>query len=150
MLFDNKFMDLALKEARNAYNAGEVPVGAVIVSDRGEIISKAYNLCETNKNPTMHAEMLAMSKASSKLGSKYLVNCDLYVTLEPCPLCAAAISMYRIKSLYFGALDPKFGAVESVTNFFHSKNSMHHPEIYSGIKSKEAAELMKDFFKSLR
>jgi tRNA(adenine34) deaminase len=150
MLFDNKYMDLALEEAKKAYEAGEVPVGAVVVSNNGEVISKAHNLCEYKSDPTMHAEIIALKDACAKLGCKYLINCDLYVTLEPCPLCAAAISIYRIKSLYYGAYDSKFGAVESVTNFFCSKNSMHHPEIYSGIKSKEASELMKDFFKSLR
>ncbi|MDX1923938.1 MAG: nucleoside deaminase [Rickettsiaceae bacterium] len=147
----NKFMQLALQMAAKAFEAGEVPVGAVIVRRiDGKIIAKAHNLVESKQSPIKHAEIIALNIASKKLKTKYLQDCDLYVTLEPCPMCASAISMYRLGRLYFGAKDPKFGAVESVTNFFASKNCFHKPDIYSGLYEENVTLLMKNFFRIIR
>lgn len=151
LMLNNKFMQIALKEANKAFSKGEVPVGCVIVhSHTGEIISKSHNLCESKNSPLMHAEINSLLAASRKFDKKYLDECDLYVTLEPCAMCAAAISMYRIKRLFYSAYDTKFGAVESGVRFFSSKNSFHTPEIYSGILEQESALLMQEFFKQLR
>lgn len=149
-MFQNSYMKRALDLAKLAFECSEIPVGAVVVDKNGVIISEAYNLVEKEQSPTSHAEILALKRASEYLQSKYLNDCDLYVTLEPCPLCAAAISMYRIKRLFYACQDYKFGAVESAGNFFNSKNCLFKPEIYSGINSYEASILMKEFFIKIR
>ena len=143
------FMDLALKAAQNAGKAGEVPIGCVIVRN-GEVIASAGNRTLTDRDPTAHAEIVAIREAAEVLGSERLVDCDLYVTLEPCTMCAAAISFARIRRLYYGAADPKGGAVESGVRFFASKTCHHAPEVYSALGETEAATLLKEFFKVRR
>src|ERR1700710_1178235 len=140
------FMDLALKTAENAGKAGEVPIGCVIVRDY-EVIATAGNRTLTDRDPTAHAEILAIRQAAKSIGTERLVDCDLYVTLEPCTMCAAAISFARIRRLYYGAPDPKGGAVESGVRFFASPTCHHAPEVYSAVGETEAATLLKDFFK---
>jgi tRNA(adenine34) deaminase len=142
-------MEIALREAKAAAAAGEVPVGCVIVRS-GEILAQAGNRTLTDRDPTAHAEILALRAAAKKLGSERLTDCDLYVTLEPCTMCAAAISFARIRRLYFGASDPKGGAVESGVRFFGSTTCHHRPEIYGGIGEAEAAALLKEFFAARR
>ena len=138
-------MAVALDEARQAAARGEVPVGAVIVRD-GRIIAAAGNRPRSLNDPTAHAEMLAIRRACEALSDERLTNCDLYVTLEPCTMCAAAISFARIRRVYFGALDPKGGAVESGVRFFSSETCHHAPETYGGIRESEAAGLLRAFF----
>ena len=142
------FMLEALKEAKKAYNLGEVPVGAVIVKD-DKVIAKAHNLCENKNDATMHAELIAIKKAMLKLNTKWLSDCELYVTLEPCPMCAGAIINARVKEVIFGAYDIKGGAVTSKTDLFNLGFN-HKPTLYCGIKEKECKELLKDFFKEKR
>jgi len=143
------FMDLALKAAEKAGNSGEVPIGCVIVQD-GKVVAAASNRTLTDRDPTAHAEILAIRDAARKLGSERLTGCDLYVTLEPCTMCAGAISFARIRRLYYGAADPKGGAVESGVRFFASPTCHHVPEIYSAVGDNEAAALLKEFFKARR
>jgi tRNA(Arg) A34 adenosine deaminase TadA len=143
------FMDMALDEARAAAAAGEVPIGCVIVHD-GEAIGRAANRTLADHDPTAHAEMLAIRAAAAALGSERLVDCDLYVTLEPCAMCAAAMSFARIRRLYYGATDPKGGAVESGVRFFASPTCHHRPDVYGGIGEAEASALLKDFFRERR
>src|SRR6476661_11118631 len=126
------FMELALQEARKAQDLGEVPVGCVIVRD-GVVIAAAGNRTLTDRDPTAHAEMIAIRAAARSLGSERLTDCDLYVTLEPCAMCAAAISFARVRRLYFGAADPKGGAVESGVRFFSAPTCHHRPETYGGL-----------------
>ncbi|CAJ1391495.1 MAG: nucleoside deaminase [Roseitalea sp.] len=142
-------MQAALDEARAAAERGEVPVGAVIVKD-GEIIARAGNRPRETNDPSAHAEMLAIRGACSALGQERLTGCDLYVTLEPCTMCAAAISFARIRRLYFGATDPKGGAVISGVRFFEQPTCHHAPEVYPGIGETEAAGLLKRFFAERR
>jgi tRNA(adenine34) deaminase len=142
-------MDLALQAAKNAANAGEVPIGCVIVRN-GEVIASAGNRTLTGRDPTAHAEILAIRLAASRIGSERLIDCDLYVTLEPCTMCAAAISLARIRRLYYGAADPKGGAVDSGVRFFASKTCHHVPEVYSAVGEGEAATLLRAFFKARR
>lgn len=142
-------MALALREARAAGERGEVPVGAVIVRE-GEVIAAAGNRTLQLHDVSAHAEMLAIREAGRKLGSDRLTGCDLYVTLEPCTLCAAAISFARIRRLYFGAGDPKGGAVEHGVRFFDAATCHHAPEVYSGIGETAAAALLRDFFAERR
>ena len=143
------FMDLALKASEKAGKSGEVPVGCVIVRD-GKVLAAASNRTLTDRDPTAHAEILAIRDAARKLGSERLTDCDLYVTLEPCTMCAGAISFARIRRLYYGAADPKGGAVESGVRFFASPTCHHVPEIYSAVGDNEAAALLKEFFKARR
>ncbi len=143
------FMDLALKQAQIAETSGEVPIGCVIVRD-GKVLARAGNRTLTDRDPTAHAEILAIREAARVLGSERLVDCDLYVTLEPCTMCAAAISFARIRRLYYGAADPKGGAVDSGVRFFASPTCHHAPEIYPSVGESEAAELLKNFFKARR
>jgi len=143
------FMDLALKAAEKAGKSGEVPVGCVIVRD-GRVLAAASNRTLTDRDPTAHAEILAIRDAARKLGSERLADCDLYVTLEPCTMCAGAISFARIRRLYYGAADPKGGAVESGVRFFTSLTCHHVPEIYSAVGDNTAAALLKEFFKARR
>jgi tRNA(adenine34) deaminase len=143
------FMDLALREARASAAAGEVPVGSVITRD-GVVLAQAHNRTLTDRDPTAHAEMLALRGAAAAIGSERLTECDLYVTLEPCAMCAAAMSFARIRRLYYGAVDAKGGAVESGVRFFNAPTCHHRPEIYGGIGEREAAALLRDFFQSRR
>jgi tRNA(adenine34) deaminase len=143
------FMQMALEEARAAQTRGEVPVGCVIVRD-GEVIARAGNRTLADRDPTGHAELLAIRAASAALGSERLTDCDLYVTLEPCTMCAAAMSFARIRRLYFGAPDPKGGAVEHGVRFFGSSTCHHRPQVYGGIGERESAELLKTFFAARR
>jgi tRNA(adenine34) deaminase len=140
---------LALKAAENAAKSGEVPIGCVIVRDR-TVVASAYNRTLTDRDPTAHAELLAIRDAARKIGSERLVDCDLYVTLEPCTMCAAAISFARVRRLYYGAADPKGGAVESGVRFFAQPTCHHAPEVYSAVGEREAAGLLRDFFKARR
>lgn len=139
----------ALKEAQKAYDKLEVPVGAVIVKN-GKIISRAHNLKETKFDTTKHAEILAIQKASRKLKSWRLLDCEMYVTLEPCSMCAGAIIQSRIKKIYIGAKDPKTGAVGSVLNLLEDYEFNHKVEVETGILEKECEKILKDFFKLLR
>jgi len=143
------FMDLALKTAEKAGNSGEVPIGCVIVRD-GEVIAATSNRTLTDRDPTAHAEMLAIKQATALIGSERLIDCDLYVTLEPCTMCAGAISLARIRRLYYGAADPKGGAVESGVRFFAQPTCHHVPEVYSAVGEREAAGLLREFFKARR
>ena len=143
------FMDLALKAAENAEKSGEVPIGCVIVLNN-EVVGTAGNRTLTDRDPTAHAEILAIRQAAKVTGSERLVDCDLYVTLEPCAMCAGAISLARIRRLYYGAADPKGGAVDSGVRFFASPTCHHVPEVYSAVGESEAATLLRDFFKARR
>jgi len=143
------YMQFALEEARGAAARGEVPVGCVIVRD-GAVIARAGNRTLSDKDPTAHAELLALRQAAALLGSERLTDCDLYVTLEPCTMCAAAMSFARIRRLYFGAADPKGGAVEHGVRFFAAATCHHRPEVYGGINDSECAGLLRDFFTARR
>jgi tRNA(adenine34) deaminase len=143
------FMARALAQAQAAAQAGEVPVGCVIVC-AGDLIAQTANRTIADHDPTAHAEMLAIRHAARTLGNERLLDCDLYVTLEPCAMCAAAISFARIRRLYFGAADRKGGAVENGVRYFSSPSCLHRPEIYGGIGENEAAELMRRFFRARR
>jgi tRNA(adenine34) deaminase len=143
------FMDLALDEAHASGSTGEVPIGCVVVHD-GDLIAQAGNRTLADRDPTAHAEMVAIRQTAAALGTERLVDCDLYVTLEPCAMCAAAISFARIRRLYYGAADPKGGAVESGVRFFDQTSCHHRPEVYGGIGEVEAATLLKDFFRLRR
>lgn len=144
-----KFMKAALKEADKAEALDEVPIGCAIVKD-GKIIARAFNKRETTKDPSGHAEMLAIRKASKKLNDWQLIDCELYVTLEPCIMCAGAIIQSRIKKVYFGAYDYKGGAFGSSINVLDAQLINHHPEVYSGILQNECSEKIKNFFKKKR
>ena len=146
---NEEFMREAIKEAKKAYKKLEVPVGAVIVKN-GEIIARAHNLKETNLDTTKHAEILAIQRASKKLQSWRLIDCEMYVTLEPCSMCAGALINSRMKKVYIGALDKKTGAAGSVLNLFEDYTFNHKVEIERGIMSDECEKLLKDFFKHLR
>ncbi|MGI8853818.1 MAG: nucleoside deaminase [Methyloceanibacter sp.] len=143
-------MKLALEEARAARDLGEVPIGAVVVSGSGEILARAGNRTLALHDPTAHAELLAIREACARLGSERLMDCDLYVTLEPCAMCAAAISFARIRRLYFGAPDPKGGAVEHGSRFFAQPTCHHAPEVIGGLEESDTAELLREFFTARR
>lgn len=143
------FMDLALKQAEIAGRAGEVPIGCVVVH-AGSVIAQAGNRTLRDRDPTAHAEILAIRQASDAIGSERLVDCDLYVTLEPCTMCTGAISFARIRRLYYGASDPKGGAVDSGVRFFASPTCHHAPEVYPSVGESESATMLKDFFKTRR
>jgi tRNA(adenine34) deaminase len=143
------FMDLALAAAETAGQAGEVPIGCVIVRANA-VIATAGNRTLTDRDPTAHAELLAIREAAAKLGSERLPDCDLYVTLEPCTMCAGAISFARIRRLYFAAFDPKGGAVESGVRFFGQPTCHHAPDVYSGVGEREAALMLRAFFRARR
>src|ERR1043166_3048248 len=143
------FMQEALAQARAAAVAGEVPIACVIAPD-GVSIPRGFNRTLLDRDPTAHAEMLAIRAAAAALGSERLVECDLYVTLEPCAMCAAAISFARIRRLYYGAPDPKGGAVENGVRFYASPTCHHRPDVYGAIGEAEAAKVLKDFFQERR
>jgi tRNA(adenine34) deaminase len=142
-------MDLALKVAEKAGKSGEVPIGCVIVRDY-EVIATAGNLTLSRRDPTAHAEVLAIRQAAEQIGTERLTDCDLYVTLEPCAMCAGAISFARIRRLYYGAADPKGGAVESGVRFFASPTCHHAPDVYPGIGERASATLLREFFRERR
>jgi len=145
----SSFMDIALAQARAAAAAGEVPVGCAIVRN-GMVIARAHNRTLADRDPTAHCEMLAIRQAAAALVSERLTDCDLYVTLEPCAMCAAAMSFARIRRLYYGAGDAKGGAVENGVRFFASSTCHHRPEVYGGLGEAEAASLLKAFFRERR
>ena len=140
----------AFTEAEKAAERGEVPVGAVIADKLGNILAAAGNRTLADNDPTAHAEMIAIREAAARLGSERLVDCDLYVTLEPCAMCAGAISFARIRRLYFSASDEKMGAVENGPHFFAQPTCHHKPEVYGGIGEQRAQVLLKNFFKNRR
>jgi tRNA(adenine34) deaminase len=142
-------MDLALKAAETAGKAGEVPIGCVIVLNN-RVIATAGNRTLTDRDPTAHAEILAIRQATAAVGSERLPDCDLYVTLEPCTMCAGAVSLARIRRLYYGAADPKGGAVDSGVRFFAQPTCHHAPEVYSAVGESEAATLLREFFRARR
>jgi tRNA(adenine34) deaminase len=142
-------MERALDEARSAQDRGEVPVGCVVVRD-GTLIAAAGNRTLADRDPTAHAEMLAIRAAALALGSERLTGCDLYVTLEPCAMCAGAISFARIRRLYYGAADPKGGAVEHGPRFFEQPTCHHRPEVYSGMSESASTALLRGFFEARR
>lgn len=145
------YMEIALEEARAAAARGEVPVGAVLVDGAsGAVLARAGNRTEADSDPTAHAELLAIREAARALGAPRLAGCDLYVTLEPCAMCAAAISFARIRRVYFGAADPKGGGVEHGARIFAQPTCHHRPEVYSGIAEAESADLLRDFFRARR
>ena len=145
---EEKFMREALKEAKKAYDKNEVPVGAIIVSN-DKIIARAHNLRETKKNSLCHAEIIAINKACKKLQNFRLENCDMYVTLEPCAMCAGAIVQSRIKRVIYGAKDEKYGMAGTISNVFELKSN-HKVELLKGIMEEECSNIIKEFFKKLR
>ena len=145
----NNFMAIALEEARAAGGRGEVPVGAAVVCS-GEVLARAGNRTLADRDPTAHAELLAIRDAARALGTERLTDCDLYVTLEPCAMCAAAMSFARIRRLYYGAADPKGGAVDNGVRFFAAPTCHHRPEVYGGIGESEAGVLLREFFAARR
>nr|WP_277738584.1 nucleoside deaminase [Ferruginivarius sediminum] len=144
-------MRLALEEARIGAERGEVPVGAVLVdSETGEVLARAHNRVEADTDPTAHAEILVIREVARRRGEKRLVDCDIYVTLEPCTMCAAAISFARLKRLYFGAYDPKGGAVVHAARFYEQPTCHHRPEVVGGIDEAECGEVLRAFFRARR
>ena len=143
-------MALALAAARAAGARGDVPIGAVIVASTGEVVAEAGNRTEELGDPTAHAELLAIRAAAKALGAPRLVECDLYVTLEPCPMCAQAIAFARLRRLYYGAADPKGGGVDNGPRIFAQPSCHHRPEIYGGIAEREAGDLLRTFFQERR
>ncbi len=147
---DSGHMDLALAQARTAGDRGEVPIGAVIVDGAGAVIAACGNRVEQDNDPTAHAELLAIREAAARLGAPRLVDCDLYVTLEPCAMCAQAIAFARLRRVYFGAADPKGGGIEHGPRIFDQPTCHHRPEVYGGIGESEAADLLRGFFRARR
>ena len=143
-------MARALDEAAAGPESGEVPVGAVLTDSAGAIVAASANRVERDRDPTAHAEMLVLRAGAAALGMKHLADCDLYVTLEPCPMCAAAIALARVRRLYFAAYDPKGGGVEHGPRIFDQPTCNHRPEIYGGIAERAAAELLRKFFRDRR
>ncbi|WP_019123210.1 tRNA adenosine(34) deaminase TadA [Brevibacillus massiliensis] len=143
------FMQEAINEAKKAMAIGEVPIGAVIVRD-GEIVGRGYNLRETKKDPTLHAEMIAIREASERLGGWRLIGCTLYVTLEPCPMCAGAIVQSRVEEVVFGAADPKAGCAGTLMNLLNDQRFNHQVPVVAGVLADECAGLLKRFFRELR
>ena len=144
------YMNMALEEAAKALERGEVPIGAVIVENFGNIVARAGNETRARLDPSAHAEVLAIREACTVLKTERLVNCDMYVTLEPCAMCAALIANARIRRIYFAASDPKSGGIQQGARIFDRKQTHHVPEIYSGIAEEKAAELLRNFFSKKR
>lgn len=150
-VFNNRFMQLAITQAKRAFEQNEIPVGCVIVKRGcGSVIAKTRNMVEQKKNPNFHAEILAINIACAKLNSKNLSECDIYTTLEPCTMCAAAISASRLGRLYYAASDQKQGAIENGVRFLSSSSCFHSPEVYQGMCEEESVNLIKSFFRKLR
>jgi tRNA(Arg) A34 adenosine deaminase TadA len=150
MMASSSPMLLALAEAESAAANGEIPVGAVLVDSAGHVLATSGNRVETDRDPTAHAEMLVVRAGAAQLGAKHLAECDLYVTLEPCAMCAAAIAFARLRRLYFGAYDPKGGAVEHGPRLFDQPTTQHRPEVYGGIEERRAGDLLRAFFHGRR
>jgi tRNA(adenine34) deaminase len=150
MMPASSLMAQALAEAEAAAGRGEVPVGAVLADAAGNLVAAAGNRVETDRDPTAHAEMLVLRAGAARLGATRLGECDLYVTLEPCAMCAAAVGLARLRRLYFGAYDPKGGAVEHGPRLFDQPTTHHRPEIYGGIEERRAGELLRAFFRARR
>lgn len=146
---DERYIREALKQAYRSLKAEDVPVGAVIVRN-GEIVARGYNQVEKRQNPIAHAEIIAIEKATRKLGYKHLLDCDIYVTLEPCAMCCGAIVLARLRRLVFGAYDPKTGAAVSLYNITNDQRLNHRLEVVGGILKDECSEILKNFFKKLR
>ena len=144
------YMNMALEEAAKALERGEVPIGAVIVENFGNIVARAGNETRARLDPSAHAEVLAIREACTVLKTERLVNCDVYVTLEPCAMCAALIANARIRRIYFAASDPKSGGIQQGARIFDRKQTHHVPEIYSGIGEEKAAKLLRNFFSKKR
>ncbi|MGQ5709867.1 tRNA adenosine(34) deaminase TadA [Lactobacillus sp. PSON] len=145
-----KYMELAFEEAKKAENQDEVPIGAIIVDPEGNVIGRGYNRRELDQDATQHAEMIAIREACKNLGMWRLIDCSLFVTLEPCPMCAGAIINSRIKDVYFGALDPKAGACGSVVDLFSVEKFNHHPHVIRGLFREQASQMLKNFFREIR
>ena len=143
-------MDLALKEARAAAVRGEVPVGAAVLAPDGTVLAQAGNRTESDRDASAHAEMLALRAAAQRLGTPRLTGCDLVATLEPCPMCAAALVHFRIRRLVFGAYDPKGGGVEHGPRVFEAPDCLHRPEVVGGVRERECGAVLREFFKGLR
>ena len=146
---DEKYMKEALKEAKKAYLEGEVPVGCVVVCDN-KIIARSHNTKESKKNALFHAELIAINKASKKIGDWRLDNCDLYVTLEPCQMCAGALMQARIRKVIYGCSDNKNGSIDTLMKMYEVKGFNHYPEVVSGVLTEECSTILKNFFKELR
>lgn len=145
-----KIMKLAFLEADKAEQQGEIPIGAVIVDAEGNLIGRGYNRRELDEDATRHAEIIAIQEACKNLNSWRLIDCSLFVTLEPCPMCAGAIINARLKNVYYGAFDPKAGACGSVVDLFAFTKFNHHPQIFGGLYCEQAAQQLKNFFKNIR
>ncbi|WP_242368779.1 tRNA adenosine(34) deaminase TadA [Lactobacillus intestinalis] len=145
-----KYMELALEEANKALKQDEVPIGAIVVDPDGKVIGKGYNRRELDQDATQHAEMIAIREACKNIGLWRLIDCSLFVTLEPCPMCAGAIINSRIKDIYFGAMDPKAGACGSVVDLFSVEKFNHHPHVIRGLFQEKSSQMLKDFFREIR
>ncbi|KRL91218.1 cytidine-deoxycytidylate deaminase [Lactobacillus kalixensis DSM 16043] len=145
-----KYMQLAFEEAKKAEKQDEVPIGAIIVDPDGNVIGRGYNRRELDQDSTQHAEIIAIREACQHLGTWRLIDCSLFVTLEPCPMCAGAIINSRVRTVYFGALDPKAGAAGSVVDLFAVEKFNHHPQVYRGLFREQASQMLKDFFREIR
>lgn len=145
-----KYMHLAFEQAKKAEEQGEVPIGAVVVDKDGNVIGEGYNRRELDEDATQHAEMIAIRQACKKLNSWRLVDCSLFITLEPCPMCSGAIINSRLAEVYYGAFDPKAGAAGSVIDLFKVEKFNHYPKIYGGLFRDQAAQMLKDFFREIR
>lgn len=145
-----KYMLLAFEQAKKAQEQDEVPIGAIVVSPDGEVIGEGYNRRELDQDATQHAEMIAIKQACQKIGSWRLIDCSLFVTLEPCPMCAGAIINARLKEVYFGAMDPKAGAAGSVVDLFAVEKFNHHPLVIRGLFRQEAGQMLTNFFRAIR
>lgn len=144
------YMKIAISEAKKAFKKDEVPIGAIIVAPDGTILSRAHNLVENKHNATAHAEILAITKATKKMGEKYLMGCSIFITLEPCPMCAMAISLAKIENVYFASEDKKGGAIINGINLYNNAKNIYKPNVLGGIMSEDSTKLLKDFFKNLR
>lgn len=145
-----KYMQLAFEQARKAEAKGEVPIGAILVAPEGQVIGEGYNRRELDQDATQHAEMMAIRQGCEKLNTWRLLDCSLFITLEPCPMCAGAIINSRIKNVFYGALDPKAGAAGSVVNLFEVNKFNHHPNVIRGLYRDEASQMLKSFFREIR
>ena len=145
-----KFMKMALKEAEKALLEDEVPIGCIIIDKNGKVLAKSHNQVEKKNNATLHAEIIAIQKATKKVGEKYLMDTSIFITLEPCPMCATAISLAKIKNVYIGAEDKKGGAILNGIKIFENTKNLYKPNVYSNILSEKCSQILKNFFKKLR
>ncbi|MGN0929913.1 MAG: nucleoside deaminase [Alphaproteobacteria bacterium] len=145
-----KFMKMAYKEAQKAFAKDEVPIGCIIVDKTGNVLAKSHNQVEKKNNATLHAELVAIQKATKKVGEKYLMNTSIFITLEPCPMCATAISLAKIKNVYIGAEDKKGGAILNGIKLYQNAKNLYKPNIYTNILNEDCSQILKDFFKIVR